>query len=356
MLKKILTMLVICSLVRTVSAQNNPNQIDSLKIQLTSLKNSVDSIKKSSENPVAASKAATAKKIKDSKDEILNKQLKAIKICADFTTRFAQGSLSIDAILSGMKTGISIAELSSPFVNPEFKKSYDSWISKWGKFIPAVVLPAVSLGLKNNNAKVGSISIGLGLTTILSAISSSDKKRNIAMENAINSVTSTMDLFQFNRAVHDDLQKLKSMIGSVNASDSTFSSDFSSYWKSNKDISITSEKEIVADPRFLTYIENSTFYFERFQLKLARVNYTLDYAQGLINTYISKYEYVSKTPSNHNITLLNTKKSIDSINDVYRKFKGEWDNLQKNFYVITPAESRTLQLFSQLEEIKVNLE
>lgn len=329
-------------------------EIDSLKMQLNSLQSSVDSIKKQTEIPAKNKADATAKILK-TKADITTQQIEAIRICAKFNDRFAQGSAAINTILSGIQSGVSIGELSSPFVNPAFKKSYDNWLSKWGKFIPAVVLPALSIALKDNNAKIGSVSIGISLTAILSAISSSDKQRNTDITKAITGVTNTMDLFEFNRSVYDDIQKLKSVITSVNASDSTFNNEFQEYWKANQDILTLSDDAITKDQRFKTFIDNTTVYFDRFQLKLARVNYVLDYAQGMINSYKLRYRYVSSTDTTQSQMLKDTRKAIIDLEGVYSKFKNDWTNLQTNFYKITPTETRKLQLFYQLEEIKKNL-
>lgn len=355
MTKKILIICAMFILSKFTYSQTQPTEIDSLKTQLNNLQTSVDSIKKQSETPTRTTAEATAKLAK-TKADILNQQIEAIRICAKFNDRFAQGSSAINTILSGIESGVTIGELSSPFVNPTFRKSYDNWISKWGKYIPSVVLPALSIALKNNNAKVGSVSIGLTLTGILSAISSSDKQRNADMTKAIMGVTNTMDLFEFNRSVYEDIQKLKAVIKSVNGTDSTFNSEYQTYWKANQNILTLSDDAISKDPRFKTFIDNTTLYFDKFQLKLTRVNYTLDYAQGMINSYKLRYNSVNSSDPANNQMLRDTKKAIDDLDGVYVKFKTDWTNLQSNFYKITPTETRKLQLFYQLEEIKKNLE
>lgn len=336
-------------------AQTTTSEFDSLKTQLYSLQSSVDSIKKQSDAPTK-NKTEAASKLAKTKADILTQQIEAVRICAKFNDRFAQGSAAINAILSGIQSGVTIGTLSSPFVNPTFRKSYDNWLSKWGKFIPAVLLPTASLALKNNNAKIGSVSIGIGLTGLLSALSSSDKKRNDDITKAITGVTSTMDLFDFNRSVFEDIQKLKSIIKSVDAADSTFNEQFQIYWKANQDVLTLSDDGILKDSRFLTFIDNTTIYFDRFQLKLTRVNYTLDYAQSLINSYKLRYNYINSADNAKSQMLKDTKQAIDDLETVYTKFKNDWTLLQSNFYKITPTETRKLQLFYQLEQLKKNLE
>lgn len=354
MTKKFLLLIGLFILTNSVFSQSTL-KIDSLKIQLYSLQTSVDSIRKQAEVPTK-SKVDAATKFAKTKSDILTQQIEAIRICAKFNDRFAQGSAAMNTILSGIYSGVSIGELSSPFVNPTFRKSYDNWLSKWGKFLPAVILPAASLALKDNNAKIGSVSIGISLTAILSAISSSDKQRNTDITKAITGVTNTMDLFDFNRNVYNDIQKLKSVIKSVDASDSTFNREFQTYWRSNQDILTMLDADIAKDPRFKTFIDNTTVYFDRFQLKLTRVNYVLDFAQSMINSYKLRYSNVNISDSTQGEILRDTKKSIDDLEGIYTKFKIDWNNLQAAFYKITPTETRKLQIFYQMEEFKNNLE
>lgn len=346
---------VACILTLLNFAQTTTSEFDSLKTQLYNLQASVDSIKKQSEVP-ARNKAEAAAKIAKTKASILTQQIEAVRLCAKFIDRFAQGSAAINVILSGIQSGVTMGALSSPFVIPTFRKSYDNWLSRWGKFIPAVILPVASLAYNNNNAKIGSVSVGIGLTGLLSALSKSDKKRNEDITKAITSVTSTIDLFDFNRSVYEDIQKLKSVISSVHAADSTFNEQIQSYWKANQDVLTLSDDSISKDPRFLTFIDNTTIYFDRFQLKLTRVNYTLDYAQSLINSYKFRYNHVNSIDLANSQMLKETKKAIDDLDDVYTKFTSEWLQLQSNFYKITPTETRKFQLFYQLEQLKRTIE
>lgn len=356
MTKQLVLLIGFMIMTKSVFSQSTPTpEIDSLKMQLYSLQTSVDSIRKQAEVPTK-NKADAAAKLSKTKSDILAQQIEAIRICGKFNERFAQGSEAMNVILSSIYSGVSIGELSSPFVNPTFSKSYDNWISKWGKFLPAVILPAASLALKDNNAKIGSVSIGITLTAILSAISSSDKQRNTDITKAITGVTNTMDLFDFNRNVYNDIQKLKSVIKSVDASDSTFNKEFQAYWSSNQDILTMSDADVAKDPRFKTFIDNTTVYFDRFQLKLARVNYVLDFAQSMINSYKLRYSNVNNGDNTQGEILRDTKKAIDDLESLYTKLGKDWNKLQANFYKITPTETRKLQLFYQMEEIKKNLD
>lgn len=328
---------------------------DSLKQQLNSLQDSVNKYKKVAEE-IVTDKKKKQSEINKTKSQIIDKQIEAIRICAKYTDRFSQGTLAMDVILSAIQSNVSLGQLSSPFISPTFKDSYDNWFGKWGKFLPAIIIPALSLFSDNENFKTASVSVGLSITTIASALTKNgDKGRNKDITTAFNNVTSTIDLFDFNRTVYDDIEKLKAIIKSVENSDSTFSSDFSNYIKSNGDLLTLPDDSIKNDPRFKKYIENSTVYFDRFQLKLARVNYVLDFAYGMIQSYEKRYSYITAINLSSNPIYPETQKAIITLKNQYSNLKGKWDTLQSKYYKLTPTETRKLDSFYQLEEILRNL-
>lgn len=136
------------------------NPTDTLKAQLSALQGVVADIKSDVEQvkQKANSQEKEDEKIKI-KEDIRKKQVEAIKICAKFTDRFAHGTIATDNILTAMKTGIAISSLQSPFVNNSFRGGYDNFWDKWGKWLPAVILPTASLLTKNENTKIVSIPI-----------------------------------------------------------------------------------------------------------------------------------------------------------------------------------------------------
>jgi hypothetical protein len=323
---------------------------DTLKKQLSQLQSKVDSIqtqlgKVQGLKNVGLKKSQGLALQKDIRDE----QVKAIRICAVFMDRYAVGTKATDVILGALNTGITIGQLSSPFANKKFKDDYQKWGDKWGKFLPAIILPALSLLVKSNQeAQIGSVSLGLTITAAWSALSKSGKLQNNELTSAINNITQTMDLFDFNRTVYDDNQKLKAVIASVGAADPKLWPEFKRYWEKNKDILTSSNDEIKQDPRFPVFIDSTTVYLDRFQLKLARVNYVLDFAKGMMDSYDARYRLINADASNP-VTIA-TAQAIADLKKTYSDNSKDWQELQGTFYKMTPGEARKLNAFYQLEE------
>lgn len=346
-----------CSFGQTDTSLQQVQVVDTLKQQLNLLPNSVTDIQKKIEDGAMVQDRMTREQnLKSTKDTISFRQADVIKLCARYNERFAQGTIATETIISALSSGITIAKLSSPFESPTFRKNYDNWLSKWGKFLPAVILPTASLFFKDNNVKSISVAVGMSLTTIISAISKSDNKREKDMVLAIENVTSTIELFDFNRVVYGDLQKLKNSILSFQTADPDLYQNYKSYWRKNIDLAEKDRVDIIKDPRFLSYIDSSTIYFDRFQVKLVRLNYILDQAEGMLKSYEARNEYISKTDTSGSQIKIDINVSIMNLREAYDNHTKNWKELQATFYTITPVEARKFDSFYQLEEIKRNLE
>lgn len=90
-------------------------------------------------------------------------------------------------------------------------------------------------------------------------------------------------------------------------------------------------------------------------MKLARVNYVLDFAYGMIETYEKRYQLINSTEISTNPIYTETKTAIEDLKKQYKDSKDKWNTLQSNFYKLTPTETRNLDSFYQLEEILRNL-
>lgn len=286
-------------------------------------------------------------------EEIDKRQAEALRLSGSFIERFAQGAKATETILSALETGASIGELSSPFVSLTASAKISNWVNKWGKFVPAVVMPTVALSMNqlNSNQKIATIPIGLSVTNLISAIY--DNKKDKAIDKSITDIQSTLDLFDLNRLVYNDIQKLKAFIKSATKSDSTLPAELITYWSDNKDLFLLPDAELRADPRFPDYINNSQIYISRFQVKLTKIKFVLDHVEGMINAYYERDLIKNYNPDTATKVQTETKIALDKLVLTYTNFKTNWEELQGRFYQISPAQLRKLDSYYQLETMKL---
>ena len=285
--------------------------------------------------------------------EIEERQVEALRLSASFVERFAQGAKATETILSALEAGVSIGELSSPFVSSTAADRINSWFNKWGKFVPAVVTPTVAFSLNqlNSNQKLASLPIGLSVTNLISAIY--ENKKDKAIVKSLTSIQSTLDLFDLNRLVYNDIQKLKAYISSATKADSTLPAELISYWENNKDLTLMPDPALRADPRFPDYINTSQIYISRFQVKLTKVKFVLDHVEGMISSYYERELIKNYNPQTADKVQTETKFALDKLVMTYANFKNNWEELQGRFYQISPAQLRKLDSYYQLETMKL---
>lgn len=330
----------------TVTTQTPENEGDYLKRQLQELSGKYAELQqqvKSVDSKVDKTDVLVS---------ITARQTEAVRLSGSFVERFAQGSQATETILTALSTGAKMGSLSSPFTSATFTKEYDNWINKWGKFIPAIALPALSLTLENTkpNTKLASVPIGISLTALLSAINFSKKDK---VQEGLSNLQSTMDLFDLNRLVYNDMQKLQSYIRSANKADSLLSKDFATFWASNKDLFLKSDEDLRGDKRYKDYINNAQIYMSRFQLRLVKIKFVLDESESMIRSY-SQRDYIKNYDPNK-ATKINqeTKDAVDKLTLTYNAFRRQWEELQGRYYQISPEELRKLDSYYDLENLKL---
>ncbi|MDQ1089747.1 hypothetical protein [Siphonobacter sp. SORGH_AS_1065] len=345
-----------------IEGNNATDSLIVLKSYLTKVQSAYDNIKELSKSIPAAGEAHR-QQIASTMENIKKRQLESVKICAIFNTLFASGSSNVDIILASLNTGITLGKMTTPFVAPTFRNSYDNWIGKWGKYLPSIALPLASMFSKNENFKVASVSVGMSLTALINILSRSDKDRNKDVTQAFTNVTETIDLFDFNRAVYGDIEKLQTVIKSVISADSTLSKDYNTFFDENKDLFTKTDSDLVADSRYTNFIEKSRPLMDRFQSKLIRINYVLDYAEGMIKSYEIRSNYINNQPiptstylESYSSIKKDTYNAINDLNKIFKDNKERWNSLQSRYYKLTPSDTKKLELFSDLEEIKKTLQ
>lgn len=326
-----------------------PSEEDFLKQQLTEFTAKISKLQQELKD------ASTSQKKINLIQEIEKRQIESVRLSGSFVERFAQGAKASETILSALETGASIGELASPFVSPTFTKNYDNWMERWGKFIPSVALPALAISIKNltPDQKLISVPIGITITGLISGLNKSESKKTEAIQKSIMDFQSTLDLFDLNRLVYNDVQKLKSYINSANKADSTLSDEFIKFWSENKSLFLKSDLEFISDARYKTYIGQAQIYMSRFQIKLTKIKFVLDFVEGMIKSYYNRDIISSSRTGNANQIQTETKNSLDKLNQTYTNFKNNWEELQGQFYQISPEELHKLDSYYELENLKI---
>jgi hypothetical protein len=306
-------------------------------------------------------KNAANEKKREYDQKILKQQVKAVGLCCHLNQKLSFSAKTIDLIFDAMSFGIDLGKATSPYVSHTFTQTYDKWYDEVVNFAPAIAgsLLPVLFNKMDDKWKTGSMTIGLSVSGVVMAIngwlkSKKAEEHQNSLRNLSNAVN-MIELFEFNRDIYNDIQKIQSMIKSVNAADSLLGTEYEKFYdeycKKIEEREI-SEASMPKYEHFHEIIEKSIPYFDRFDERLARANVVLDYIKSVLDTYTLKYAYLSKIEAyKGNPMLIEAYEYIKRMSEKRETHRDRWDALQKQMRV-TPEQSRNLQLFYDYEKLK----
>jgi len=324
---------------------------ENVKARLDQLLLNTSEIQERSNEFFISRSVSTPIRVSSEKEELIavinRDRSKAVQIAVGLTVSLSGASSSIDFAMESFKVGAKMQSLSTPFLSATFTTSYNN-IEKL-KFLPSVILPlaAILIPGASEDQKIGSVAVGASLTGILHFIKLKPSKDD-AKSATTKKITETMDLFNLNRAVYVDMEKIVSYAELVMSTDPTLSSQFTVFKNSVDNMVGMSDTELASDPRFETVIGQAQDFFSRFDRKLSRVDYLIAQVEASVETYKRRPEYISAAGVTEDGLPKDIRERVDQVGDLVVRYAELWAKLKKDHYSISSTKLNSLNSFNQL--------
>ncbi|MGH7648129.1 MAG: hypothetical protein ACREND_08420 [Gemmatimonadaceae bacterium] len=283
---------------------------------------------------------------------LTEKQGAAIRLTGQFARAYATGAAARVSILDNLSFGLSFASAASPFVSKTFDDSYvkTTHYLKAGSALLGVV--GALLFSKDGSTRLAILGGGVGGTALIDLFRQSDSHVAKQAASGFAAINSTIDLFDFNRLVYNDILRLNGMVAVARNTDSVLTGAMKAFAESpaNQALLLVDSDSMSTLPGFCTYITSAESLFVRLQPLVAQVNNIYETAESMVKAY-QLNGIVADSGAQPSLYATDVKQAIGQLAKGLRNSQDSWATLQA-LLIISPSDIRQLNAFYELQDIK----